>query len=206
MGPTYFATGVADPRNVSTGEQAIEGDYLMNAQGEDVVAGIRQTEAHCGAESRDADDTAIRAICSKLEKHYREVQDVESLSNAARCGCCRLATLSARRWRRSASLVDLAEERLIRSRWRPCCAWRPRTWISLRHPQVLDPAGTIAAKARGDAIATGLNVSPGAASGVLAFDPDTAEAWGKVKRRMRIMVRPETKPDDVHGMLAAKAS
>ena len=71
------------------------------------------------------------------------------------------------------------------------------------HPQ-FDPADRAATKARGDALASGLNVSPGAASGRLAFDADTAERWGAKEKQAVILVRPETKPDDVHGMLAAR--
>ena len=197
------ATGVVTTRNVSTGEKEIEGDYLTNAQGEDVVAGIRQTKRIAAMKDEMPKLYAqFERICKKLEKHYREVQDVEFTIERGKLWM--LQTRDAKRTAKAAVriAVDLAEERLI-SKAEAVMRVKPEHVDFFLHPQ-FDPEGKIAAIARGDRIATGLNVSPGAASGALAFDPDTAEAWGKGEKKDVIMVRPETKPDDVHGMLAAK--
>ena len=197
------ATGVVTTRNVSTGEKEIEGDYLTNAQGEDVVAGIRQTKRIAAMKDEMPKLYAqFERICKKLEKHYREVQDVEFTIERGKLWM--LQTRDAKRTAKAAVriAVDLAEERLI-SKAEAVMRVEPEHVDFFLHPQ-FDPEGKIAAIERGDRIATGLNVSPGAASGALAFDPDTAEAWGKGEKKDVIMVRPETKPDDVHGMLAAK--
>ena len=202
MGPDS-ATGVVTTRNVSTGEKEIEGDYLTNAQGEDVVAGIRQTKRIAAMKDEMPKLYAqFERICKKLEKHYREVQDVEFTIERGKLWM--LQTRDAKRTAKAAVriAVDLAEERLI-SKAEAVMRVKPEHVDFFLHPQ-FDPEGKIAAIERGDRIATGLNVSPGAASGALAFDPDTAEAWGKGEKKDVIMVRPETKPDDVHGMLAAK--
>jgi pyruvate,orthophosphate dikinase len=196
-------TGVVTTRNVTTGEREIEGDYLTNAQGEDVVAGIRETKRI--AVLQDEMPRIYRefaAICKKLEKHYREVQDVEFTIERGK-----LWMLQTRDAKRSAQAavriaVDLAKEKLI-TRTEAVQRVKPEHVDYFLHPQ-FDPAERAAAKARGDAIASGLNVSPGAASGILAFDADTAERWGVQEKKAVIMVRPETKPDDVHGMLAAR--
>ena len=196
-------TGVVTTRNVTTGTPEIEGDYLTNAQGEDVVAGIRQTRRIAAlAEEMPKIYRQFAAICRKLEKHYREVQDVEFTIERGK-----LWMLQTRDAKRSAVAavriaVDLARERLI-TRQEAVQRVRPEHVDYFLHPQ-FDPAERKAAKARGDAIASGLNVSPGAASGILAFDADTAERWGVKEKKAVIMVRPETKPDDVHGMLAAR--
>jgi pyruvate,orthophosphate dikinase len=202
MGPTS-GTGVVTTRNVTTGSPEIEGDYLTNAQGEDVVAGIRETRRIAAlAEEMPKIYKQFAAICKKLEKHYREVQDVEFTIERGK-----LWMLQTRDAKRSAVAavriaVDLAKERLI-TREEAVQRVKPEHVDYFLHPQ-FDPAERQAAKARGDAIASGLNVSPGAASGILAFDADTAERWGVGERKAVIMVRPETKPDDVHGMLASR--
>ncbi|MFN7395303.1 MAG: pyruvate, phosphate dikinase, partial [bacterium] len=196
-------TGVVTTRNVTTGTPEIEGDYLTNAQGEDVVAGIRETRRIAAlAEEMPKIYRQFAAICRKLEKHYREVQDVEFTIEHGK-----LWMLQTRDAKRSAVAavriaVDLARERLI-TRQEAVQRVRPEHVDYFLHPQ-FDPAERKAAKARGDAIGSGLNVSPGAASGILAFDADTAERWGVKEKKAVIMVRPETKPDDVHGMLAAR--
>ena len=196
-------TGVVTTRNVTTGDKAIEGDYLTNAQGEDVVAGIRQTKRI--AALKDEMPKIYRefaAHCRTLERHYREVQDIEFTIERGK-----LWMLQTRDAKRSAVAavrlaVDLAREGLI-TREEAVARVRPEHVDYFLHPQ-FDPADRQAAKARGDAIASGLNVSPGAASGLLAFDADTAEEWGVKQKKAVIMVRPETKPDDVHGMLASR--
>jgi pyruvate,orthophosphate dikinase len=196
-------TGVVTTRNVTTGSPEIEGDYLTSAQGEDVVAGIRQTKRIAAlADEMPKIYKQFTGLCKQLEKHYREVQDVEFTIERGK-----LWMLQTRDAKRSAVAavriaVDLAGEHLI-TRAEAVKRVTPEHVDYFLHPQ-FDPAERAAAKARGDAIASGLNVSPGAASGVLAFDADTAERWGLHEKKAVIMVRPETKPDDVHGMLAAR--
>ena len=196
-------TGVVTTRNVTTGENEIEGDFLINAQGEDVVAGIRATERIASLKRRMPRIYAqFERICRKLEKHYREVQDVEFTIERGQLWI--LQTRDAKRTAQAAVriAVNLAEERMI-SRSEALLRVKPEHVDYFLHPQ-FDPRDKKAAAARGDRLATGLNVSPGAASGVLAFDADTAERWGAREKKAVIMVRPETKPDDVHGMLAAR--
>jgi pyruvate,orthophosphate dikinase len=197
-------TGVVTTRNVSTGEKEIEGDYLTNAQGEDVVAGIRETKRIAALKGELPKIYAqFEKICRTLEKHYREVQDVEFTIERGKLWM--LQTRDAKRTAQAAVriAVDLADEKLI-TRAEAVARVKPEHVDFFLHPQ-FDPKEKKAAQARGDLIATGLNVSPGAASGILAFDADTAEKWGKGEKKAAvIMVRPETKPDDVHGMLAAR--
>ncbi len=196
-------TGVVTTRNVSTGEREIEGDYLTNAQGEDVVSGIRATKPISALKKEMPRIYAeFEKICKKLERHYREVQDVEFTIEQGKLWM--LQTRDAKRTAQAAVriAVDLANEKLI-NRAEAVQRVMPEQIDFFLHPQ-FDPAEKRAAKERGDRIATGLNVSPGAASGVLAFDADLAQTWGLDEKKAVIMVRPETKPDDVHGMLAAR--
>ena len=167
-------TGVVTTRNVTTGEKEIEGDFLMNAQGEDVVAGTRATERIAALKRRMPRIYAqFSRICTKLERHYRETQDMEFTIERGRLWI--LQTRDAKRSARAAVriAVDLATEKLI-SRSEAVLRVRPEHVDYFLHPQ-FDPKDKKAAAARGDRLATGLNVSPGAASGVLAFDADTAE-------------------------------
>ncbi len=193
------ATGVAMSRDASTGEKEPEGDFLVNAQGEDVVAGIRHTQPL--AELKDIMPQAYQEfldIAAKLEKHYRNMQDMEfTIENG------KLWLLQTRDGKRTAQAevkiaVDMVEEGLITKEE---AVWRvkPAQVDFFLHPQLDNEALKTARK-----VASGLNVSPGAAVGVVAFDADTAERWAKEENRKVIMVRPETKPDDVHGMLAAQ--
>ncbi len=197
------ATGVVTTRNVTTGEPEIEGDWLANAQGEDVVAGTRAT--HRIATLADAMPGIWKAFtraCATLERHCRDVQDVEFTIERGKLWI--LQTRDAKRTAQAAVriAVDLAAERRI-TRREAVRRVQPEHVDFFLHPQ-FDLAQKKLAKSRGDLIATGLNVSPGAASGVLAFDADTAERWGRDEKRAVVMVRAETKPDDVHGMLAAR--
>ncbi|MEJ2290127.1 MAG: pyruvate, phosphate dikinase, partial [Deinococcales bacterium] len=193
------ATGVAMTRNATTGEPEIEGDYLVNAQGEDVVAGIRATQP---VQDLQVDMPEVfeefKAIAGRLEKHYRNMQDMEFTIEHGK-----LWLLQTRDGKRTAQAevriaVDMVEEGLI-TREEAVQRVKPEQVDFFLHPQ-LEPEARKAAKK----IATGLNVSPGAAVGQVAFDADTAERWAREEGREVIMVRPETKPDDVHGMLAAK--
>jgi len=194
-------TGVAFTRNPATGEKKLFGDYLMNAQGEDVVAGIRTPLPIANLER---ENPAVYAqfvdIADKLERHYREMQDVEFTIERGKLWM--LQTRSGKRTARSAVriAVEMVTEGLI-TRQEAVLRVTPQHVTQLLHPQ-FDDEEKVKAKKAGRMIATGVNASPGAAVGVAAFDADLAEKWGKAKRSV-IMVRPETRPDDVHGMLAS---
>ena len=197
------ATGVAMTRNGSTGEKQLEGDYLINAQGEDVVAGIRLTKdlSEMKAEMPAA-YIEFEEVANRLEKHYRDMQDMEFTVEKGK-----LWMLQTRDGKRTAQAavriaVDMADEGLI-SLEEAVLRVTPEQIDFFLHPQ-FDRKATEAARAEGKLLATGLNVSPGAAVGVVAFDADRAETWAKEEGKQVIMVRPETRPDDVHGMLAAK--
>ena len=197
------ATGVAMTRNGSTGEKIIEGDYLTNAQGEDVVAGIRMTRdiSQLKDEMPKAYQELIH-IAEGLEKHYRDMQDMEFTIEDGR-----LWMLQTRDGKRTAQAavriaVDMAEEGLITQK-EAVLRVSPDQVDFFLHPQ-FSLESVQAAREMGQMLASGLNVSPGAAVGVVALDADLAEHWAKNEGRSVIMVRPETKPDDVHGMLAAK--
>ncbi|MBX3085006.1 MAG: pyruvate, phosphate dikinase [Anaerolineae bacterium] len=195
-------TGVAFTRNPATGERKLFGDFLMNAQGEDVVAGIR-TPIPIAELARENPDVyaQFEAISLRLEKHYREMQDVEFTIERGKLWM--LQTRNGKRATRSAIriAVEMAEEGLI-TKQEAVQRVTPEQVSQLLHPQFDIDDKAAAAKA-GRMIATGVNASPGAAVGVAAFDADLAEKWGKAGKSV-IMVRPETKPDDVHGMLASK--
>jgi pyruvate, orthophosphate dikinase len=195
-------TGVAFTRNPATGEKVLYGDYLLNAQGEDVVAGIRN--AHPIAEMEKELPAAYAEflkICDILENHYREMQDVEFTVENEKLWM--LQTRDGKRTARAAIkiAVDMAEEGLI-SHKEAVMRVQPNDVDTLLHPQ-FDPEAKIKAADEGKLLAKGVNASPGAAVGLAAFDADLAEEWGKAGKNV-IMVRPFTKPDDVHGMIAAK--
>jgi pyruvate,orthophosphate dikinase len=196
-------TGVALTRNGTAGENRIEGDYLVNAQGEDVVAGIRQTNDLSQLKSEMPDIYAqFEKIVRRLETHYREMQDVEFTVEKGKLWM--LQTRSGKRTAQAAVriAVEMAEEKLI-SEQEAVLRITPEQVDFFLHPQFEREAEAFA-KAKGAMLASGLNVSPGAAVGIVAFDADLAEMWAKEEKKAVIMVRPETKPDDVHGMLAAQ--
>jgi len=197
------ATGVAMTRNSTTGERRMEGDYLDNAQGEDVVAGIRQTKDISRlTEEMPSVYAQLEEIAQRLENHYRDMQDVEfTIENG------KLWMLQTRSGKRSAHAAvriaaDMADEHLI-TREEAVMRVTPEQVDFFLHPQ-FDHQARQAAKTSGTLLATGLNVSPGAAVGIVAFDADRAETWARKDNKQVIMVRPETRPDDVHGMLAAR--
>jgi pyruvate,orthophosphate dikinase len=195
-------TGVAFTREPATGESVLFGDYLINAQGEDVVAGIRTPSpiAKLKEEMPKVYDEFLK-IVTRLEKHYREMQDVEFTIEQGKLYM--LQTRDGKRTARSAIriAVEMADEGLI-SKQEAILRVTPEQVSQLLHPQ-FDIAAKQAAEADGRLIGHGVNASPGAAVGVAAFDADLAEKWGKAGKDV-IMVRPETKPDDVHGMLSSK--
>jgi pyruvate,orthophosphate dikinase len=193
------ATGVFMSRNATTGEPHLEGDFLINAQGEDVVAGTRQTLRI--AEMGDAMPEMyeeLQQISSRLEKHHRNMQDMEFTVEQGK-----MWLLQTRDGKRTAQAevriaVDMVNEGLI-TREEAVQRVKPDQVDFFLHPQ-LDPDAVKTI----NPIARGLNVSPGAAVGVIAFEPDLAERWANEDGKNVILVRPETRPDDVHGMLAAK--
>jgi pyruvate,orthophosphate dikinase len=196
-------TGVAFTRDPATGERVMYGDYLMNAQGEDVVAGIRNTQKiqNLVNELPEAYREFL-AICDRLEHHYTEMQDVEFTIEKGK-----LWMLQTRNGKRTAKAavkiaVDMANEGLI-TRTEAVKRVTPEQVDTLLHPQ-FDLNAKNEAKKSGRMYANGVNASPGAAVGRVYFDADTAERMSKEAHQDVIMVRPFTKPDDVHGMLAAR--
>jgi pyruvate,orthophosphate dikinase len=207
MGETS-ATGVAFTRNPSTGDKALYGEFLVNAQGEDVVAGIRTPQniteaARTAAQSHEPSleaampeaFAAFRTICDTLERHYRDMQDLEFTIERGKLWM--LQTRSGKRTGKAALkiAVDMANEGLI-DRNEAVLRIDPAAIDQLLHPTI-DPA------AERDRIATGLPASPGAASGEIVFSSDEAEAL-KAQRKKVILVRVETSPEDIHGMHAAE--
>jgi pyruvate,orthophosphate dikinase len=192
-------TGVAFTRNPSSGEKKMMGEYLMNAQGEDVVAGIRNTQQIDELVNNMPDVyNQFMDITSKLEKHYKDMQDVEFTIERGR-----LWMLQTRNGKRTAIstvkiAVDMANESLI-SKEEAILRVTPAVVDALLHPQ-FDPN----ALKNAVVYAKGVNASPGAAVGQAYFDADTAEKMAKEQKQATIMVRPFTKPDDVHGMIASQ--
>ena len=202
------ATGVAFTRNPSTGENSFYGEYLINAQGEDVVAGIRtpqnitkKARLESGSEELSMEESMpdvyqeLVSIYLKLEKHYRDMQDIEfTVENK------KLWMLQTRSGKRTAKAgikiaVDMVEEKLI-NKDEALLRIDPKILDTLLHP-TLDP------KAKKDVIAKGLPASPGAASGKVTFTADDAETL-KAQNQKTILVRLETSPEDIHGMNAAE--
>ena len=197
------ATGVALTRNGTTGDNKIEGDYLTNAQGEDVVAGIRLTDEISKLKTEmPAAYKEFEQFSKMLEKHYRDMQDVEFTIEKGKFWM--LQTRDGKRTAQAAVriAIEMVEEGLI-SREEAVLRVSPEQVDFFLHPQ-FDQEAIKAAKAAGDMLARGINVSPGAAFGVIALDADLAEKWANAEGKDVIMVRPETKPDDVHGMLASQ--
>ena len=196
-------TGVAFTRNPSTGEKKLWGEYLLNAQGEDVVAGIRTpSPIEKMAEELPEAYKQFVDITQKLEKHYRDMQDVEFTIERGR-----LWMLQTRTGKRTAKAavkiaVDMVGEGLI-SKEEAVMRITPTQVDTLLHPQ-FDHAEVEKAKKDGRLLAKGVNASPGAAVGKVYFDADTAEKMAKEHGEKVIMVRPFTKPDDVHGMIASQ--
>ena len=195
-------TGVAFTRNPSTGENQLYGEYLLNAQGEDVVAGIR-TPSKIARLQEDLPQVyeQFKEIARRLEQHYRDMQDLEFTVEKGR-----LYMLQTRAGKRTAQAavkvaVDMVAEGLI-SEQEAVKRVDPFQVYQLLLPR-FDESEKQKAEEEGRLLAKGLNASPGAASGKAIFDADRAEQLGKAGTPV-VLVRPETSPDDVHGMLVAK--
>ena len=195
-------SGVAFTRDPSTGEKEVYGEYLLNAQGEDVVAGIRTPYPVAEMEKQLPEAyQQFLDICDLLERHYRDVQDVEFTIERGR-----LWMLQTRTGKRTAQAavkiaVDMLNEGLI-SKEEAVMRITPDQVDRFLHPQ-FDPEAKKKAEAEGDLLVVGLNASPGAATGIAIFDADTAEERGTAGEAV-ILVRPETNPDDVHGMVQSQ--
>jgi pyruvate,orthophosphate dikinase len=193
---TDSGTGVAFTRNPITGRKELYGDYLANAQGEDVVAGVRDTEPIKALKRRlPKVYTQFERYARRLEKHYRDVQDLEF--TVERGKLYMLQTRAAKRTGEAAVniAVDMVAERLI-TRTDAVARIEPRQLEQLLFPRV-------APGPHAQPIAKGVPASPGAVSGEAVFDADTAADWGK-KGKDVILVRVETNPNDVHGMVQAR--
>ncbi len=202
------ATGVAFTRNPSTGEARLYGEFLINAQGEDVVAGIRTPQALTKIAREEMGEKApsmeealpevfvqFKAVVEKLEQHYRDMQDIEFTVEKGR-----LYMLQTRNGKRTAKAalkvaVDLASEGLI-TQEEAIMRVEPASLDQLLHPTI-DPTSPR------DVITTGLPASPGAATGKIVFNSDEAERLGSAGESV-ILVRDETSPEDIHGMHAAR--
>ncbi len=207
MGDTS-ATGVAFTRDPSTGENEIYGEYLINAQGEDVVAGIRtpqnltkRAREAAGATAPSMEESMpdvfgqLADVFEKLENHYRDMQDIEFTVQRGK-----LWMLQTRAGKRTAKAalkiaVDMAAEGLIDEKT-AVMRVEPGALDQLLHP-TLDP------DAPRDILTRGLPASPGAAAGAAVFDADEAEAWARDGKDV-ILCRTETSPEDIHGMHAAR--
>jgi len=207
MGDTS-ATGVAFTRDPSKGDNAYYGEFLINAQGEDVVAGIRTPQyltkvarETAGAKPLSMEEAMpevygqLAEVFDLLERHYRDMQDIEFTVERGKLWM--LQTRSGKRTAKAALKisVDMANEGLI-TREEAIARVDPAALDQLLHP-TLDP------KAPRDVVAKGLPASPGAASGIVVFDADTAEHRAELGDAV-ILVRVETSPEDIHGMHAAK--
>jgi pyruvate,orthophosphate dikinase len=202
------ATGVAFTRNPSTGARELYGEFLVNAQGEDVVAGIRTPQSLTEKAARESGSALpslealmpetfaeLQRIFDRLERHYRDMQDVEFTIQEGK-----LWMLQTRSGKRTASAAlkiasDMANEGMI-SREEAVVRIDPASLDQLLHP-TLDP------QAAREVIGSGLPASPGAASGAIVFDPNEAEKL-KSQGKPLILVRIETSPEDIHGMHAAE--
>ncbi len=188
-------TGVAFTRDPSTGEPGLYGEFLANAQGEDVVAGIRTPEPLAHMEQKlPAAFAQLLDTMRRLEEHYRDMQDIEFTVEDNELYL--LQTRSAKRTAAASvrAALDMADEGLI-SREDAIARIDPAQLDQLLHPMI-DPA------ADWEVAAKGLNASPGAACGAIVLDADSAEERGKAGESV-ILVRWETTPDDIHGLIQA---
>jgi pyruvate, orthophosphate dikinase len=190
-------TGVAFTRNPSTGEHILYGEYLINAQGEDVVAGIRTPQPiQTLKDEMPAVYKQFAETCKRLEQHYQEMQDIEFTVERGQ-----LFILQTRNGKRTAQAairiaVEMVEEGIIDKKT-ALLRVEPDQLNQLLHRRIDD-------KYERTLLAKGLPASPGAATGQVVFDADEAEELGNAGKKV-ILVRPETTPDDIHGIVAAQA-
>ncbi|WHZ06088.1 pyruvate, phosphate dikinase [Neobacillus sp. YX16] len=190
-------TGVAFTRNPSTGEHVLYGEYLINAQGEDVVAGIRTPQPiQTLKDEMPAVFKQFSETCKRLEQHYQEMQDIEFTVERGQ-----LFILQTRNGKRTAQAairiaVEMVEEGIIDKKT-ALLRVDPDQLNQLLHRRIDD-------KYERTLLAKGLPASPGAATGQVVFDADEAEELGNAGKKV-ILVRPETTPDDIHGIVAAQA-
>ncbi len=189
-------TGVVFTRNPSTGEKSLYGEYLMNAQGEDVVAGVR-TPVPIAELKNDMPEVfdQLLSTAEALELHYKDMQDIEFTVERGK-----LYLLQTRDGKRTAQAavkiaVDLVHERIL-ERGEAIERIEPFHLDQLLH-RAIDTDKPL------DVLAVGLPASPGAATGAAVFDADTAESWAREGRKV-ILIRTETTPEDIHGVLAAE--
>lgn len=190
-------TGVCFTRNPSTGEKALYGEYLLNAQGEDVVAGIRTPNPIKVLDDQMPDVYAeLLTLTNKLEDHYHDMQDIEFTIERGRLFI--LQTRSGKRTGAAAVKVAVAmvREGLIDKKT-AVSRVSPEQLDQLLHPTI-DPSAVV------EVLATGLPASPGAAQGIVVFQPDEAEEMVKAGQKV-VLVRRETSPDDFHGMVVSEA-
>jgi pyruvate,orthophosphate dikinase len=195
MGETS-ATGVAFTRDPGTGENYLYGEYLVNAQGEDVVAGtrtpkpLRQLRKEMPAVYRQ-----LEALRHTLENHYREIQDFEFTIENGKLYCLQTRHGKMNAWALVRTSIDLVHQGLINEE-EAILRVKPDHLEQMLHPQI-DPKHKVVP------LATGINASPGAASGKIILDADKAEAQGQLGEPI-LLVREETKPEDIHGFFAAR--
>ena len=196
------ATGVAFTRNPSTGERVLYGEYLPNAQGEDVVAGTRTPHPISQMRTEMPSVYAqFQKVAQMLERHYKDMQDLEFTVERGKLWM--LQTRSGKRTAQAAVkvAVDMVREKLI-SKDEGLLRVEPDQIYQLLLPR-FDPEDKTAAEREGKLLTKGLNASPGAATGLVVFEPDAAVEMAQQGKAV-ILVRPETNPDDVHGMLVAR--
>ncbi|NCA71634.1 MAG: pyruvate, phosphate dikinase [Sphingobacteriia bacterium] len=191
------ATGVAFTRNPGTGENKLYGEYLVNAQGEDVVAGIR-TPKPIDRMTIEMPEMArqLEELRQKLETHYREVQDFEFTIERGQLFCLQTRNGKMNTVAMVHTSVEMEREGLI-TRQEALLRIAPESLEQMLFPR-LDP------NVKAEAVAVGLPASPGAASGIAVFDADRAEQYGHELSQAVILVREETKPEDIHGFFASK--
>ncbi|MBK5970101.1 MULTISPECIES: pyruvate, phosphate dikinase [Thiorhodovibrio] len=191
------ATGVGFTRNPGTGENKLFGEYLVNAQGEDVVAGIRTPKPldRLRVEMPQM-ATELDELRDKLESHYKEIQDFEFTIERGQLYCLQTRNGKMNAVSLVRTSVEMEQEGLI-TKDQALLRIDPTALEQMLFPR-LDPAF------KADAVATGLPASPGAASGIAVFDADRAEQMGRDMGQKVILVREETKPEDIHGFFAAQ--
>ncbi|MDX1345556.1 MAG: pyruvate, phosphate dikinase, partial [Sedimenticolaceae bacterium] len=191
------ATGVAFTRNPATGENVLFGEYLVNAQGEDVVAGIR-TPKPIAYLSREMPEMArqLEELRQNLEEHYHEVQDFEFTIERGTLYCLQTRNGKMNAPAMVRTSVEMREEGLI-DKAQALLRIDPTMLEQMLYPRLDN-------KAKAKPIAQGLPASPGAATGIVVFDADRAEIMGKQQGHKVILVREETKPEDIHGFFASQ--